>query len=442
MKFSRRELIAGSMQTLGAVGALSLPSTLWGQSEAAIESDSYRGALAILQGMTNRDSSQFTVLFPKKKKISYQVLDSQKNSYAVEVRRREIRAFSDQAVEKLLVTGLSLTESYLLRAIDEQGTVIDERMFRAMDTLKPNPRFVIASCTKDIYVDLRESMWEAISQTEPDMIFLNGDTVYADKDNDSEDEAGFWRRYVETRSLIGFFRFKKLIPMVACWDDHDYGKNNGDKNWVKKDLLKEIFEIFWDSETGSELKHGPGMSLIISAFGQRFCMMDGRYFKDPGSEGRYWGVDQEEFLFEELGKNNQPAWLMNGTLFFGGYLKWESLEYEKKKNFEEILGRLKNIEAPVTFVSGDVHFSEIMQIEESILGYKTHEFVSSSLHSSTFPFLHLRAKNKRRIDATSIHNFMVFETDFDAKTGTWNIYCRALGKKLTKACELRTTIRR
>lgn len=441
MKFSRRELLAGSVQTLGAVGALSLPVPLFGQTET-IAVDSYRGTLAILQGMTNRESSQFIVLFPKKKKYSYQVLDSQKNSYAVEVRRREIRTYSDQAVEKLLVTGLSLSETYTLRAIDDSGIVADERIFKAMDTLKPNARIAIASCMKDIYVDSRESMWEALAQTEPDMIFLNGDTCYADKDNDNEDEAGFWRRYVDTRSLIGFFRFKKLIPMVACWDDHDYGKNNGDKNWSKKDLIKDIFEIFWDSETGAELKHGPGMSLIITAFGQRFCMTDGRYFKDPGSEGSYWGVAQEEFLFEELEKSSQPAWLMNGTLFFGGYLKWESLEYEKEKNFKQILERLSKIEAPVTFVSGDVHFSEIMQIEEDILGYKTHEFVSSSMHSSTFPFLHLRAKNKRRLDATSIHNFMVFETDFDPQTGNWNIHCRCLGKKLTKACELRTTIRR
>ncbi len=234
MKISRREWIAGTMQTLGAVSALSIPAPLLGQSDLETNFDSYRGTLAILQGMTNRDSAQFIVLFPKKKRLSYQVLDSQKNSYAVDVRRREIKIHSDQGVEKLFVSGLSLTNTYFLRAIDEAGSVVDEREFKALDTLKPNPRIAIASCMKDIYVDSRESMWEALAMSEPDMIFLNGDTCYADKDNSDADEKGFWRRYSETRGLIGFFRFKKLIPMVACWDDHDYGANNGDKNWAKK----------------------------------------------------------------------------------------------------------------------------------------------------------------------------------------------------------------
>ncbi len=444
MQLSRRKMLLGSAQLIGAIGVAALPIPTFSGELEPKEDYSYRGAFAVLQGMTNSNSSQFTILFPKNKKLNYQVHDSAGNSYAIDINRREVRTFSNFGIEKIFVTGLKVGQEYILRIQDDLGKEKDERRFKALDTLKKNPRVVIASCMKDIYVDQREEMWEAVAETKADLIILNGDTCYADKDNSDLDEKGFWRRYTETRSLLAHFRLKNLTPTVAIWDDHDYGMNNGNVTWSKKDMVKEIFEIFWDSESVPEIKHGPGMSMIISVFGQRFCMMDGRYFKDPKdvTNGKYWGADQEEFLFEEIEKGKQPTWILNGTLFFGGYLSWESLEWEHEKNFKEILSRLKKIDAPVCFVSGDVHFSEIMEIEEKILGYKTHEFVSSSIHSSTFPFLHLRAKNPRRLSATSTHNFMVFDTSFDLKKNEWKIDCICYGQKLAKNCELHTTIKR
>jgi hypothetical protein len=72
------------------------------------------------------------------------------------------------------------------------------------------------------------------------------------------------------------------------------------------------------------------------------------------------------------------------------------------------------------FGSGDVHFSEVMEIEAAELGYPTFEIVSSSIHSYTFPGHENRFSNPRRRASTSSHNFVIFEGIFgeDSIEGT------------------------
>ncbi len=34
------------------------------------------------------------------------------------------------------------------------------------------------------------------------------------------------------------------MPVVGVWDDHDYGMNNGDKSFKRKNELREIYLDF------------------------------------------------------------------------------------------------------------------------------------------------------------------------------------------------------
>jgi hypothetical protein len=91
-----------------------------------------------------------------------------------------------------------------------------------------------------------------IAKTAPERALLA--MRYTPAELDREDEANYWRRYVETRTKIAHFRLKRLTPTLTTWDDHDFGKNNADRRFRQKDLTKEIFEIFWANQETPILK--------------------------------------------------------------------------------------------------------------------------------------------------------------------------------------------
>jgi alkaline phosphatase D len=442
MEITRRKFILGSVCALGTAGLFSKVLSINSLTSANAQEagNLYRGSVAILQGFTNANSTQITILYDKNSPVSYKVLNAWNADVNYEITKREIKSYSNYAIDKISVGNLLLGTGYRLQVIDNvSGKVIDERNFAALDLGKPNTRFVIATCMKDSMKSQRELMWDRVAEAKPDFVLIPGDTCYADNSNDGT-EAGFWRRYSETRSKLSHFRQKNLVPTLAVWDDHDMGKNNCDGTFKSKNIVREMFQLFWDSEERVGLAKGPGQSFVFSGFGQRFAMMDGRYFK--AKNGKLWGTEQEEFLMDQLGKSKNPAWIINGTLFFGGYLACESFEKDHSENFKQFLKNVSQVEAPVNFVSGDIHFSEIMKIEPEILGYETVEYVSSSIHSTYFPNMHLRGKNPRRINAVTTHNFMVFETAYLPKTGEWDIQMNCVNSEFSNVMTHQTTIKR
>ncbi len=440
MKISRRDFLQDSLiTTVGAVALINDPLSYdFINSNRYNFKGLYRGTLAIMQGLTTKTTSQFVILTPANKNYGYAVVDSNGALFPIRNTTRETRSFSAWGIEKILVSNLKINTDYTLKIIDPTtGNAIDERIFRSLDTSMSSPKLMIGSCMKDNKATEREQMWDDIASTNPDLIFLIGDTCYADNNNDGSD-ADYWRRFVETRSLLSHFRQKKLIPTLAVWDDHDFAGNNADSSFPKKEMTKQLFKLFWDNEPQEKtLIKGPGVSQIFTAFGQRFFMMDSRYYRSPREQTTnpvQWGSEQETFLFENMSKDNSPVWLMNGSQFFGGYLKKDAFEYWHAENLKNVCRELAKQEAPVIFASGDVHFTEYMSIEPEILGYQTYEITSSSIHSTTIAFNHLRKKNPRRIDANSAHQFTNVVTSVDPVKG-WNIDAQTfkMGLKQTLA---------
>ncbi|MBC7467224.1 MAG: hypothetical protein H7256_14635 [Bdellovibrio sp.] len=445
MKFSRRNFIGASLTATASAALMSSKAsalTLFQNQNFAV--GQFRGAVPIMQGLATKSTSQFVILTDAAIKYGYAAIDSKGGPYSLAITRRESRTFSKFAIEKILVTGLKTNTDYTLQVIDPNtGKPIDERLFKSLDTDLKNPKLMIASCMKDNKEEEREVMWDNVAEAKPDVVFLIGDTCYSDNGNDGSD-AGYWRRYCETRSLLSHFRQKRLIPTLAVWDDHDFADNNADGTFAKKEMTKDLFKIFWDNEPQEgAITKGPGVAQLFNAFGQRFFMMDSRFYRSPrgSSNPVQWGEQQEDFLFENISKGAKPSWLMNGSQFFGGYLQKDAFEYWHSENLKSICQRLARIEAPVVFASGDVHFSEYMKIEPEILGYTTYEITSSSIHSTTIAGLHLRKKNPRRIDASSTHQFAIVQTDVN-KTGDWTIAAQSFKMGLIKTLEHTATITR
>ena len=377
--------------------------------------------ISILQGMTDSTSTQFNIMVPKNSSRFYKIINSSSHIEAEFQLETIDRSYSDWVVDKVFTDSLVPGE-YLLQVINDYDQIIDERSFSTLDLNKESVRCAITSCMDDQYHQRR--LWQKFADEKPDIVFFVGDSIYADRTSSlgrvsPADPMQLWRRYSETRLHLAYYHQKRLIPTIAVWDDHDMGINNGDSSYKYKEDARQTFETFFAQDREREgLVRGPGTSSILTAFGQNFYFLDGRTFRlDSGSHPTFFGKKQEEWFFEHLMENSQTCWLLSGLQWFGGYQRQESFEKSGHYDFERFFHNLRKADRPIALMGGDIHFSEIMRIEEKWLGFETLELTSSSIHSETFWGWDNFFTNPRRIDSTYKHNFCIL----DMKTNGLNI---------------------
>jgi alkaline phosphatase D len=409
MKTSRRGLLKLSAQSFAglSLGPLFLPRVSQADPIGA-----FTGTVPVVQLMTNHDSAQFSVLTPSPEPYAYRVFDSRGQELPVRKWALGSRQGSPYLNEKLTVDGLQDNEWYRLEILDiSTGRQIDERLFKNLPLTSEKPaRFAMVSCAFDIKMPTADRMWQSLADNRPDMIFFIGDTSYADYVDFTGGELGRWKRYVESRLSLRLYRMRILIPTFAIWDDHDYGVNNGDKTFALRQAMFEMFELFWHPQEVPGYKKTYGVGFELLGFGQKFCFMDNRSYRDLRySNGYHWGSDQQDLLLAGLDQSETPAWILSGSQLFGCYKNEESFQIDHPKNFVDFLQKLARVKSPVVFGSGDVHFSEIMKLEPQILGYQSYEFTSSSIHSFTSPHFEF-FKNARRESFTWKHNYMLIES--------------------------------
>lgn len=167
----------------------------------------------------------------------------------------------------------------------------------------------------------------------------------------------------------------------AIWDDHDFGPNDGNGDFDKKDNSLKVFHQFWPNpkqpNQGSENYFTFSMGVI-----DFFCL-DGRYYRTPqdGPSGEMFGKTQINWLVEELKKSNaQFKCIVSGTQVLNEITKHESFAHYTTEfnNLLELIRRNKI--SGVIFLSGDKHHSEAFKVEKENL-YPLYEFTNSPLTS-------------------------------------------------------------
>jgi alkaline phosphatase D len=412
MGLNRRAFL-GALLASGSAAASSLrsesPDSLFFREES-------KKGFSILQGMTDETSAQFSLVLPKTQKWNLSVARADGAPVAL-VTSMEIftRSYSGYAVHKLFVEGLELGVSYLLKVRAADGVLWDEREFSALD-LSPRPvRLAFMSCMLDLLH--RDDIWRRFEAQKADAVLFLGDNVYADRtsfiNKNPADERQLWERYVLTRNRVRLYFQKRLCPVLATWDDHDFGADNAYRDYPAAEASQITFEIFFAQSARPSLSAGPGIARRWTAFGADFVLLDGRRFRDNAQESgaKLLGAEQERWMLESA-VPDRPTWLLSGSVFFGAYQGIENFEGSYRRDFANFLSALAASPAIYCFASGDVHFSEVMDIEAAKLGYPTFELISSSMHSYTFPGHELRHSNPRRRVSSSSHNFVIFDGTF------------------------------
>lgn len=287
----------------------------------------------------------------------------------------------------------------------------------------------------------------------PDLILFLGDNVYADTEDMSEMRACY-DRLAENQA---FANLRARYPIMATWDDHDYGVNDGGADFSQREASKQEFLRFWRVPQTSPLRSRDGIydSAIIGPEGQRvqLILLDTRFFRSPLARGEkrriggpyipdddpsktLLGDAQWTWLEEQLRKPAELRVICSSIQCLPeaqGQETWSNLPRERARLFKLI----ENTDADgVVLLSGDRHWAELSRLEQDV-PYPLYEMTSSSLNQ-----IHARGtptENRHRADDRTYHreNYGVLRIDWsDDPTVTLEIKDREGGVQIETAFPL------
>lgn len=372
---------------------------------------------AILQAPSASGEALFVVAYDGSAPLRFVVQNSRDHSLLFPEHERLIRPEgSNQSLYHVQFRNNQLqNDSFVLIVYNELGELLDDREFewdhpRRIEKL----RFAVLSCMKDSYKGTEE-IWDEVQRKDPELLLMIGDASYLTvglKSLISMDQTRIWTRHMQTRMKLKVFRWKKIVPILAVWDDHDYGVNNGGRLFKNKAVSARIFRQFFPlSENDPNTKRGEGVGFARSFAFNNFIFLDNRSFRDEkNKQGDHLGKKQRQWLLENLNSKHWN-WIIKGDQFYGGYHPFESFQGDHPQAFSDFKKNLKQKQVHFSLVSGDRHLSEIIEIPATEFGEKRYEFTSSPAHSSVYPGASYKYKNPwRRQGVDGQWNFLMFET--------------------------------
>lgn len=430
-------------------------------SDESVHGDTSKGPgwASVFQTSTSETETIINILRPRLSKVSYLVEDNQgavKDSYrdqdkVIPVVQTTQGPSIHWAMDRIHIKDLAPKKEYRLLLVNNRGgRTFDWRVFKTMDLSKKKSRFIVGSCMSDSHAfeHVRKKIWPKMLTHDPDFIMLLGDEVYVDdfgfvKRNQAT-EFDLWTRYIDSFRKVPLFHGRRLIPIMAVWDDHDFGTNNSDKTFKARKAAEKVFNAFFGGTVkGPYQRSKEGVYFSLSGFGQKFLFMDNRYFREPSKKNPYgqWGKKQHAWFQKQLAESPEPIWLANGGQFFtkatyvtkkNGDKKQinETFVADHPKHFQKLLSEIKMAKQPVVFLSGDIHYSEVARVEKELLGYETYEITSSPVHSFIFRSKKGPEKwldNPRRMVSVKEHNYLLIDSEVDK--GKMNIKVQSFGIK-------------
>lgn len=240
----------------------------------------------------------------------------------------------------------------------------------------PDVRLALASCfylNDDEYDPAGKEYGGAIEvldhivDKDPTAMLWLGDFVYL-RPTDWWTRSGYISRYTKTRALPELQALLATCPHYAIWDDHEYGPNDANGSWIKKETALDVFKLFWTNHTYG-YEDLPG---IMTGFQQNdisVIMLDNRYNRSEQmnvGEEQILGRAQIDHLINLLKFTTSPFKLVA----VGGQVLNSAKVYENHANYEAereyLLRRIAEEKITgVIFLTGDRHHSEVMKYQDS-----------------------------------------------------------------------------
>ena len=304
-----------------------------------------------------------------------------------------------------------------------------------VDSITVIDNIAFGSCNKQ-HKD--QPMWPNILQNDPDLWIWLGDNIYGD----TEDMEVMKRKYDEQNENTAYQELLAQCPIIGTWDDHDYGINDGGKEYPQRKESKQLFTQFMGYEQEHPIHDHEGVYHSYT-FGEKdqtvkIILLDTRYFRDylvmqnsmyiKNETGTILGEAQWAWLEKELQESKASVHIIASSIQIvpqeHRFEKWANFPNERKRLF----GLIDSLQvANPILLSGDRHAAEISRypltgekiVYEVTASGLTHAYTSGGVEPNEFRV------GEERVQAL---NFGLIRFDWETKEASLEI--RGLANEL------------
>lgn len=293
-------------------------------------------------------------------------------------------------VAHFFVSGLqpATTYEYQITRISDSPKVLvkagPEHQFTTATQQRTGDRVVVSfvSC-----VDVEPTkIWKEMEKLNVDAVCLMGDTPYIDS-SDLDVARKKHRQFLQMPDLA---RLGQTTPVVGTWDDHDFGKNNGNGLNLRegKPRTRQAFVDYRAHDRYGNGREGVYHKMDLGAL--EIFFLDPRYFSQTepspvdGTQPTCFGWQQWEWLLQGLRESKAKFKVLamgaiwqdkknseTDDMFTYWYERDALLDFIKE---QQISG--------VTLLGGDIHVARHLKHPDRV-GYDLHDFIISPGHERT-----------------------------------------------------------
>ncbi|MDC0442852.1 alkaline phosphatase family protein [Gammaproteobacteria bacterium] len=249
-------------------------------------------------------------------------------------------------------------------------------------------KFGLGSCLDQ---DREQSIWSSIKKEELDGFIFLGDNVYGDLPNGKL--LKMERAYqIQKKRLPNWLMDEKEI--LAIWDDHDFGLNDGGGDYPYKKDAEKMFLNFWNIPQADPRRNREGIYFKqikeIEGTKVEIIGLDTRYFRSKlkrkknayvqnnDSKATILGQDQWAWLEASISNSIADVIIILSSIQILAtnhpYEKWDNFPLERIRLLEILANASKD--KTIIAVTGDRHKSGIYQNKNFL------EITASSLNKS------------------------------------------------------------
>jgi alkaline phosphatase D len=238
-------------------------------------------------------------------------------------------------------------------------------------------------------------IWSSMAASGADFMLWLGDTLYL-READYSSATGIWYRYRTDRATPALQPFLAALPHYATWDDHEFGPNNANGDWALAPVARAVFEAYWPNQSFGTPRDPAAIHHRFQWGDAVFLLLDNRTHRVdsttpedlPGYPKTQYGPAQLRWLKQQLASRNEGGarrhqrltFIATGSQFLSRRLYPGSEDHQRfQAERAEIIDYIRaNQIGGVVFLSGDIHYTEVLR-RDDLLPYPLLEFTSSSL---------------------------------------------------------------
>jgi alkaline phosphatase D len=299
----------------------------------------------------------------------------------------------------------------------------------------PLTRIAFGSCAHQAKP---QPIWDAVLAYRPELFIFTGDNVYGDVSSSAMTELR--AAYARAATIEGYTRVRQTVPVLATWDDHDYGRNDGGADFPHKAEAKRLFLEFWQVPQADPRRTRDGVhsATILGPEGRRVqvILLDtrtfrsplrrkpeptpgtGPYLPDPGPTRTMLGDAQWQWLREQLIRPAELRLIVSSVQVLADghdWERWGNLPLERQKLLDLIASTGAN---GVILLSGDRHVGALYRLARNV-SYPLTEITSSGINMT---YAESREPGPLRLGAVyGAENFGTIDIDWWAGEVTLSI---------------------